>query len=298
VSRWFRHYAGMVRDEKLVRAALAAKQPIERVIWVWGAILESAAEINNGGRYELDHAECAYFLRVDQGDIAAIENALSVLDRVREGSVGKWGTRQFHSDRSADRQQRYRERHGARGKSSGGDDSASPNVTVTAASRHGDAPETESDTEAKTEKKKEDIRAVAPATRPQADGDFEDFWKAYPKREGANPKAPARKLYLAAVKGGAQPAEMLAGLRRYCEKERKNIGTSYIKRAEGWLRNRYWEGEQSTGPPAINGTPAHLQPPPGMPSLDEALAVYGKPNAQTTGTEIRRDSGVGQSGAD
>lgn len=100
MSRWFRHYAGMMRDEKLVRVALRAKQPIERVLWVWGAILESAAEINDGGRYELDHAECAYFLRVDEGDISVIEDALSGLGRIADSSVANWGERQFQTEKS------------------------------------------------------------------------------------------------------------------------------------------------------------------------------------------------------
>ena len=43
MSRWFRHYAGMMRDDKLVRAAIKSKQSIERVLWIWGAVLESAA---------------------------------------------------------------------------------------------------------------------------------------------------------------------------------------------------------------------------------------------------------------
>ena len=49
MSRWFRHYAGMMRDDKLVRIAIKTKQPIERVLWIWGAILESAAEIDDNG---------------------------------------------------------------------------------------------------------------------------------------------------------------------------------------------------------------------------------------------------------
>src|SRR3972149_8906027 len=104
MSRWFRHYAGMMRDEKLVRAAMASKQPVERVVWIWGAILESAAEINDGGRYELDHAEVAYFLRADEADVAAIEAALTQLARVANAIVVKWGDRQYQSDRSAPRQ--------------------------------------------------------------------------------------------------------------------------------------------------------------------------------------------------
>lgn len=100
MSRWFRHYAGMMRDDKLVRAALRSKQTVERVVWVWGVILESAAEIDDEGRYELDHAEVAYFLRSDDADIAAIESALGDLGRVHEGRVAKWSTRQYQNDRT------------------------------------------------------------------------------------------------------------------------------------------------------------------------------------------------------
>lgn len=147
MSRWFRHYAGMARDDKLVRASLAAKQPVERVLWVWSAILESAAEIDDGGRYEIDHAEMGRFLRVDPGKLVAIEDALRSLGRVASGVVVKWGDRQFKSDRSAERQRRYRERQ-----SSTNDDPSpsSPNVSVTSPSRQRDAPEAETETDTRT----------------------------------------------------------------------------------------------------------------------------------------------------
>ena len=110
MSRWFRHYAGMMRDEKLVRAAIHSRQPVERVVWVWGAILESASEVNDGGRFDIDAGEAAYFLRVDEGDIRDILAALDILGRISDGSVVKWGDRQFDSDQSRERQKRYRER--------------------------------------------------------------------------------------------------------------------------------------------------------------------------------------------
>jgi hypothetical protein len=111
MSRWFRHYAGLCRDEKLVGVALKAKQPVERVIWVWCAILESAAEIDNDGRYSLDAAEVAYFLRADEADILSIESGLANAARVASGSVVKWSNRQFKSDRSAERVAAHRERN-------------------------------------------------------------------------------------------------------------------------------------------------------------------------------------------
>lgn len=87
MSRWFRHYAGMMRDEKLVAAAVRSRQPVERVVWVWGAILESASEIEDAGRYEIDPAEVAAFLGADARDILAIQDALRVIRYVDEGAV-------------------------------------------------------------------------------------------------------------------------------------------------------------------------------------------------------------------
>jgi hypothetical protein len=118
VSRWFRHYAGMMRDDKLVRVAIRSKQTIERVCWIWGAILESAAEIDEDGRYDLDAAEIAYFLRADQSDVDAVLSALSDAGRVADSRVVKWGNRQFQSDRSNERVAAHRERKRSKGSDS------------------------------------------------------------------------------------------------------------------------------------------------------------------------------------
>lgn len=144
MSRWYRAYAGMVRDDKLVRVALKSRQTVERVVWVWAAILESAAEIDDAGRYEIDIPEIAYFLRADEADIAGIVQCLEGLGRLHANVVAKWGDRQFQSDRSAERQKRYRDKRAGKHRD---DVEALGNVTVTAASRHGDAPETETETD-------------------------------------------------------------------------------------------------------------------------------------------------------
>lgn len=140
MSRWFRHYAGMMRDEKLVSAAVRSKQPVERVVWVWGAILESAAEINDGGRFEFDAGEAAYFLRCDEGELDGVIAALDALGRVSQGAVVRWDDRQFNSDQSKDRQKRYRDRQKA---------SRNDNSDVTQPSRDGEV--TPQDTETDTD---------------------------------------------------------------------------------------------------------------------------------------------------
>jgi hypothetical protein len=140
----------MMRDDKLVRVAIRSKQSIERVLWVWGAILESAAEVDDNGRFDFDIAEAAYFLRTDESDVAAIVDALSAQDRIAENNVVNWSARQFTSDRSAERQRRYRERKkGCDVGATGVDEpcESDSDGEVTSLSRHGDAPETETETD-------------------------------------------------------------------------------------------------------------------------------------------------------
>lgn len=133
MSRWFRHYAGLARDDKLVRVSIKSKQSVERVVWVWIAILESAAEIDDGGRFEVEKEEIARFLRCPSSKVAAVIDGLEEIGRLSEGKVAKWASRQFQSDRSAARTKAYRERH------RGGD--------VTSQERRGDAPYTETETD-------------------------------------------------------------------------------------------------------------------------------------------------------
>jgi hypothetical protein len=146
LSRWFRHYAGMMRDDKLVRVAIRAKQPVERVIWVWGAILESAAEIDEEGIFDVDAAEVAYFLRADQADIDAILGALADAGRVADGAVVKWGNRQFQSDRSKERVAAHRERK-RQERDRDNDSGEAGNADVTLQEPPGNAPETETETD-------------------------------------------------------------------------------------------------------------------------------------------------------
>jgi hypothetical protein len=94
--------------------------------------------------------------------------------------------------------------------------------------------------EGKGREGKEIIRAVAPATRPN--DRFDEFWKVYPKRDGANPKAPARKKFLAAVKSGIDPGEIIAAAKRSAEEARSKgqIGTPYVPQAMTWLGQQRW----------------------------------------------------------
>lgn len=139
----------MMRDEKLVSAAVKSKQPVERVVWVWGAILESAAEINDGGRYDFDPDEAAYFLRCDGSEIAGILSALESLGRVSEGLVARWCDRQYESDTSTERVRKYREKKKLPGDVHGRNESDGNggNADVTFPDRFVTPPETDTEAE-------------------------------------------------------------------------------------------------------------------------------------------------------
>lgn len=62
---------------------------------------------------------------------------------------------------------------------------------------------------------------------------FEEAWKAYPKRDGDNPKATALKAWRARVRGGVDPQRLLAATKAYAEAMRRqgNLGTRYVLHA-------------------------------------------------------------------
>jgi hypothetical protein len=128
MSRWFRHYAGMMRDDKLVRVAVKSRQPVERVVWLYGAMLESACEMQDGGRFDIDADEVSYFLRCEADDIAAIIEALEIAGRTEGDRIPRWADRQFESDASRERVRKHREKKVKR--PCNGDETLQP-VTVT-----------------------------------------------------------------------------------------------------------------------------------------------------------------------
>ncbi len=135
---WFRHYVGMTRDDRLIEAAMRSKQPLDRVVFVWCCILESASECDEGGAYLVAPETIAYQLRVPPARIRAVFDALSASDRIADGRVIQWSSRQFESDQSAARMRRHREnkrRHGDDGPPNGDVTECHGDVTVTDQSR-------------------------------------------------------------------------------------------------------------------------------------------------------------------
>jgi hypothetical protein len=89
------------------------------------------------------------------------------------------------------------------------------------------------------EEEEEVSRSVAAATRPRAD-EFEEFWKAYPRREGPNPRKPAEQKFSALTKTGVDPAMMIAAVKRMAAEQSRDIGTRFIPQAITWLNQQRW----------------------------------------------------------
>lgn len=256
MSRWFRHYAGMMRDEKLVRVAIKSKQPIERVLWVWGAALESAAEIDDNGRFDLDPAEVAYFLRSDEADIAGIISALVDAGRVVGSCVVNWGDRQFSSDKSKERQAAYRERKKAEKR--GSDD---PEIAGDAPVTSRDGEVTLQETETETYNSEPSGSGDAPPSAAAITKSLWDTGKAILKAAGHDDRQAGsiigrfRKTY--------SDSEALTVLSR-CQIEQPSEPVEWITKALQAERNK------ANGQP--NGRPGNSGPDPILDALARATA--------------------------
>ena len=112
---WFRMYAGVINDPKVMRLPEATR-------WHWVACLCVASD--NGGRLP-PAADLAFALRMTEQRAAVLVTELhraGLLDKVDSGfAPHNWEGRQYKSDSSTERVKRFRERKSA----------ASPAVTET-----------------------------------------------------------------------------------------------------------------------------------------------------------------------
>lgn len=72
---------------------------------------------------------------------------------------------------------------------------------------------------------------------------FDRFWVAYPKRHGANPKAPARAKFERAVRNGAEPEAIIAGAHAYYDQvaHTQKLDSEFVAMATTWLNQKRWE---------------------------------------------------------
>jgi hypothetical protein len=85
----------------------------------------------------------------------------------------------------------------------------------------------------------EDAIAAAPKRAPSR---FDEFWKAYPRRDGPNPRKPAESRFNTLVKTGLDPEMLIAEAKKLAVEEGKrgNVGTRFIPQAATWLNQQRW----------------------------------------------------------
>lgn len=278
MSRWFRWHEGTCEDGKFRAIAVTVGVTPVTVIGLWAMILEDASHNFPRGIATRGLTFWHSVLGLERVTCEKIINEMEnhgLVTWTQDGDellVNNWKKRQFESDindpTAASRQKAYRDRkrHVSETECYG---------SVTAELR----PEYRVQI-TDTEKKDKYIGRSRSATRPPSDSDFEEFRKVYPKRAGTDPKAPALKKFQAAVRGGAAPAEIIAGAERYAVDMRKSnkIGTEFVKQSMTWLSQRLWEDYAAQGPPAKSWRDEmHL--------IDEQLARAG--HGKTTGDSRR-----------
>lgn len=117
------------------------------------------------------------------------------------------------------------------------------------------------------EEGEEDTRSVADATRPGADA-FEEFWKAYPRREGPNPRKPAEQKFNALAKTGVDPAMMIAAVKRMATDQARDVGTRFIPQAITWLNQQRWSDHAAVAFSAAAG--------PDKIPIEDAVSIFAK----------------------
>lgn len=259
MSRWWRAYDEAVDDPKLMLLS-------DRAHRAWFNLM-CLASVGDGRLPERKVIELK--LRLSPSKTQAVLTELVEAGLIDESDDGltphNWNGRQYKSDVSTERVQRFRERE--------------RNVSVTPPENRIQITDTE----------KKNIRAVAPATR--TDPEFDEFWKEYPKRgTAANPKKPAKEKFERLVKSGIDSTIIISAARRFCKIERDagRFGTEKVAMAITWLNQ---ERFNDYGPPA---TASPMQPPPGLPTDAELRERYGQPNRTVqTQTEATRVNGNG-----
>jgi hypothetical protein len=108
VTRWYRAYEGTVTDPKLGEAALLAECSRAVAIATWHALLESAATVNDAGRYDTTARRVAVILCEPPALITSVLDAFSELGLISAGAVTAWKRRQYESDNSTERARKSR----------------------------------------------------------------------------------------------------------------------------------------------------------------------------------------------
>jgi hypothetical protein len=125
--------------------------------------------------------------------------------------------------------------------------------------------------EKRREEKETESRSIASARPARAPSRFDEFWKAYPRRDGPNPRKPAETKFNALVKSGADPGMLIEEVKKFsaAEQSRGNVGTRYIPQATTWLNEQRWADHAAVAALQAIGDPPQLD-------LEKIVAFYAR----------------------
>lgn len=100
-------------------------------------------------------------------------------------------------------------------------------------------PEKEREIQVEKEEEKELSRSKPTERAPSR---FDEFWQAYPRRDGPNPRKDAEIKFNRMVKNGINPQTMIDAAKQLAidEQRRGNVGTRFIPQAVTWLNGQRW----------------------------------------------------------
>lgn len=215
---WFRFYVEALTDPKLRRLT-----PDQR--WVWVAVLGAARQSCDPGRLMLttdipmeiiDLAELAGVAQRKASDaIVAMTRLGLVVMEDGAMTVPAWNARQYESDDSTPRSQKHRN----------GVDATTMQRPIAVDAT---PPETETET---------DNNFVR--DQPPTDEGFEEFWEAYPRKEGRK-IAHTRWKNLTKSDRAAALEALPTHVRSWRNEGRQQ---KYIKQPGAWINGRHWEDE-------------------------------------------------------
>lgn len=166
MSRWYRAYEGTVTDAKLGEVALVAECSRSVAIAAWHCLLESAATLNDGGRFDATPRRVAVILNEPPSLIEKVMAEMEALGMIDSGCITAWKRRQHESDSSTERSRKHR--------------NAKRNADATLQQRSATPPETDTETDiplAKANGAQSDFQK--PEAPPDPDKAFWDTAKEY-----------------------------------------------------------------------------------------------------------------------
>ncbi|WP_342711525.1 hypothetical protein AAFG13_06695 [Bradyrhizobium sp. B124] len=249
---WFRMHRATINDPKVMRLP-------EVMRWRWAAMLCLTSD--DGLLPSV--ADIAFSLRISEDDAAATLrhlHAAVLFDEIEPGvyAAHNWEAHQYKSDSSTARVQKHRDKL----KQQGNVSSEERNVSVTppeqnrAEQKHS----SRSVDRSASEPEQIDLEEAIAAKRGAEPSRFDEFWQAYPRRDGPNPRKPAETRFNSLVKTGLDPAMLIAAARKLAadESARGNVGTRFIPQACTWLNQQRWSDHAAVfALQTIGGEAAH-----------------------------------------